>query len=71
MASTSSLPRPRRTACDASAGRAKVLLSPEDCREFLVEGKPFKFNLYRIPFNEGQGGKPEPLPGATDNGMSN
>ncbi len=49
----------------------KVLLSPEDCREFLVDGKPFKFNLYRLPFNEGKGGKPEPLAGASFNGKSN
>jgi tetratricopeptide (TPR) repeat protein len=49
----------------------KVLLSPAECREFLVEGKPFQFNLYRIPFNEGRGGKPEPLAGASFNGKSN
>ncbi|MCL5278379.1 MAG: tetratricopeptide repeat protein [Planctomycetes bacterium] len=51
--------------------RRKILLSPEDCREFLVDGRPFKFNLYRIPFNEGKGGKPEPLMGASFNGKSN
>ncbi len=51
--------------------RRKILLSPEDCREFLVDGKPFKFNLYRLPFNEGKGGKPEPLAGASFNGKSN
>jgi hypothetical protein len=49
----------------------KILLSPEDCREFLVDGKPFKFNLYRIPFNEGRGGKAEPITGASFNGKSN
>jgi tetratricopeptide (TPR) repeat protein len=48
-----------------------VLLSPEECREFLEEGRPFKFNLYRIPFNGGQGGKAEPLVGASFNGKSN
>jgi tetratricopeptide (TPR) repeat protein len=48
-----------------------VLLSPADCREFLEGGKPFKFNLYRIPFNGGQGGKAEPLAGASFNGKSN
>ncbi|MCL5281873.1 MAG: tetratricopeptide repeat protein [Planctomycetes bacterium] len=51
--------------------KRKILLSPEDCREFLVDGKPFKFNLYRIPFNEGKGGKAEPLAGASFNGKSN
>jgi len=49
----------------------KVLLSPEDCREFLVDGRPFKFNLYRIPFNEGRGGQAEPIAGACFNGKSN
>jgi len=48
-----------------------VLLSPEECREFLEEGKPFRFDLYRIPYNDGKGGKPEPLEGASGNGMSN
>ncbi len=55
-----------------SAGaEGKVLLSPEDCREFLEEGKQFLFDLYRIPFNDGRGGTPEPLEGASNNGMSN
>ena len=48
-----------------------VLLSPEDCREFLEGAKPFKFSLFRIPFNGGQGGKPEPIAGASFNGKSN
>jgi len=52
-------------------GRGKVLLTREECREFTHDGKPFKFDLYRIPFNEGRGGKPEPLEGASGNGMSN
>jgi tetratricopeptide (TPR) repeat protein len=30
-----------------------------------------RYNLYRIPFNGGKGGKPEPIAGASDNGMSN
>jgi len=48
-----------------------VLLDREDCEEFLEGGKTFKFDLYRIPFNGGRGGKPEPLAGAANNGMSN
>ena len=48
-----------------------MLLSPADCREFLEGGKPFKFNLFRIPFNGGQGGKAEPIAGASFNGKSN
>lgn len=30
-----------------------------------------QYNLYRIPFNGGKGGKPEPIAGASHNGMSN
>lgn len=32
---------------------------------------PIRYDLYRIPFNEGKGGRAEPIPGASDNGMSN
>jgi tetratricopeptide (TPR) repeat protein len=54
-----------------AGGPRALLLSPEECREFLEEGKPFKFDLYGIPFNDGQGGKAEPIAGASFNGMSN
>ena len=47
-----------------------VILSPEECAEFL-EGKKFLFDLYRIPFNDGRGGRAEPLEGASGDGMSN
>ncbi len=52
-------------------GKGKVLLTRKECREFTEDGKPFLFDLYRIPFNEGKGGKPEPIEGASNNGMSN
>jgi hypothetical protein len=32
---------------------------------------PIQFNIYRIPFNGGRGGAPQPLTGASHNGMSN
>ncbi len=32
---------------------------------------PMQYDLYRIPFNEGKGGRPEPIAGASKNGMSN
>lgn len=51
--------------------QGQVLLTPADCAEFLVEGKEFKFDLYRIPFNNGRGGEAEPLEGASRNGLSN
>ena len=52
-------------------GKGKILLSREECKEFTEDGKPFLFDLYRIPFNEGKGGKAEPIEGASNNGMSN
>jgi len=54
-----------------SVGANAVLLTQEDCDEFLTEKKVFQFDLYRIPFNEGKGGRAEPIPGASNNGMSN
>ena len=32
---------------------------------------PMKYDLYRIPFNDGQGGEATPIKGASENGMSN
>ncbi|MGA2659910.1 MAG: hypothetical protein ABSH34_20595, partial [Verrucomicrobiota bacterium] len=49
----------------------KLLLSEAECAEFLRDGKPFLFDLYRIPYKDGQGGKAEPLAGASRNGRSN
>ncbi len=52
-------------------GKGKLLLTREECKEFTEDGRPFLFDLYRIPYNDGKGGNPEPLEGAFDNGMSN
>ncbi len=52
-------------------GQGKVLLTREECKEFVEDGKPFLFDLYRLPFNDGQGGTPEPIKGASNNGVSN
>ena len=32
---------------------------------------PIRYNLYRIPFNHGRGGRAEPIVGASNNGFSN
>ncbi len=48
-----------------------MLLTPEECREFLEEGAKFQYDLYRVPFNEGRGGEPFAIEGASANGMSN
>jgi len=49
----------------------RAVLTREECEEFLTGGKTFQFDLYRIPFNEGKGGTPEPVTGASHNGFSN
>lgn len=48
-----------------------VVLNPNECKEFLKDGKEFRYDLYRLPFNGGRGGTPEPLRGASGNGKSN
>lgn len=50
---------------------SRILLTPDECEEFLKRGKEFRFDLYRVPFNGGKGGRPEPLRGASANGRSN
>ncbi len=52
-------------------GDAAALLRPEQCSEFLEGKRSFQFDLYRLPFNNGQGGTPQPLVGASRNGRSN
>lgn len=39
--------------------------------QFVERKKTFKFDLCIIPFNNGNGGKAEPIEGASDNGKSN
>jgi Flp pilus assembly protein TadD len=48
-----------------------AVVDEKDVPEFTVEKKPFRYDLYRIPFNDGKGGTPEPLQGASSDGMSN
>jgi Flp pilus assembly protein TadD len=48
-----------------------ALVDEKDVPEFTVEKQPFRYDLYRVPFNDGKGGTPEPLQGASRNGMSN
>jgi tetratricopeptide (TPR) repeat protein len=48
-----------------------VLLNEKDVPEFVERREPFKFDLYRVPFNDGKGGEAEPIAGASHNGMSN
>lgn len=39
--------------------------------EFQNGTRRLLYDLYRLPFNDGKGGAPEPLPGASGNGKSN
>jgi len=48
-----------------------VWLTPLESKEFAALDEPFQFDLYRVPFNGGQGGVAAPLAGASHNGMSN
>lgn len=49
----------------------EVIIPTEYAKEFIEGKKDFKFDIYRIPFNSGQGGVAVPLEGASKNGMSN
>jgi Tol biopolymer transport system component len=56
----------RAPATDPYDPARPVALYPGDPNETQV-----RFDLYRMPFNDGRGGTPEPIPGASGNGMSN
>jgi hypothetical protein len=63
----------RSRIADFSRTRGQGLrpLTRDECEVLLEDGKPFRFDLYEIPFNEGRGGTPQPLAGASHNDMSN
>jgi len=48
-----------------------AVIDEKDVPEFTAEKRPFRYDLYRIPFNDGKGGAPEALAGASGDGMSN
>ncbi len=47
------------------------LAHADDVPDFVNDRPDFRFDLYRVPFNEGRGGQAEPLAGASHNGRSN
>jgi tetratricopeptide (TPR) repeat protein len=51
---------------DSSPADGKMAAYANDPAEI-----PMQYDLYRIPFNDGKGGKAEPIAGASQNGMSN
>jgi tetratricopeptide (TPR) repeat protein len=48
-----------------------VLLTLADVEEFVSRRQPFKYDLYRVPFNNCRGGQAVPVPGASNNNKSN
>jgi len=50
--------------------REPILPAPLS-RRFLKEHRDFRYDLYRIPFDDGKGGTAEPITGASGNGRSN
>ena len=60
-----------------------IVFARARARDAYVAGRPdathandpnetaIQYDLYRMPFNDGRGGHPEPITGAGDNGMSN
>jgi tetratricopeptide (TPR) repeat protein len=56
----------RAEAKDANPPEVKLATYSNDPTEMQI-----KYDLYRIPFNEGRGGVAEPIEGASNNGMSN
>ena len=50
---------------------SSALVEKEEVVEFFEGGKKFRYDIYRIDFNDGYGGSPTPLPGASHNERSN
>jgi hypothetical protein len=48
-----------------------VVRNEELIEQFVNREKSFKYDLYRVPFNNGEGGTAEPIKGASHNGKSN
>jgi Tfp pilus assembly protein PilF/roadblock/LC7 domain-containing protein len=63
--------RTKATSIHKGKDITSVLVPPELVRDFTSGRRPFAFDIYRLPFNDGKGGKPEPVPGASNNGQSN
>jgi tetratricopeptide (TPR) repeat protein len=49
----------------------QIVLPAEAAADFIEGRRGFRYDIYSLPFNEGRGGKPRPLAGASGNGMSN
>ncbi len=63
--------RTRAYNLENTQGQGNTLLTREECKEFVEDGKPFKFKIYKVDFNDGQGGEAVPLEGASEEDLSN
>jgi tetratricopeptide (TPR) repeat protein len=50
---------------------SSAVVEREEVAEFFEGDKKFRYDIYGVDFNDGQGGVAMPLPGASRNGMSN
>ena len=50
---------------------SSAVVERDEVAEFFEGGRKFRYDIYRVAFNEGRGGEPAPLAGASGNGMSN
>jgi len=66
FARTKALPYPEKDPKHES-----VITDESITADFVSGKKDFKYDLFKIPFNDGKGGKPEPIEGASNNGKSN
>jgi len=56
---------------DKDPKHESIIIDQSVTADFISGKKDFKFDLYKIPFNGGKGGKAEPIAGASNNGKSN
>jgi tetratricopeptide (TPR) repeat protein len=63
--------RTRAVEIKGARNPGRILLDGEEADKFLRQTKDYRYDLYRVPFNGGKGGKAEPLRGASQNGRSN
>ncbi len=53
------------------ANKNSVIIDEKEVPEFVSGKQLFRYDLYKVPFNDGEGGVAKPLAGASGNGMSN
>ena len=57
---------------DVFTRQRRALIGGPEAEAFIAnQGRSYKYDLYRIPFNGGKGGTALPVEGASNNGMSN